>query len=86
MLLFAETTQDTALALAESIRALVESLHLPHPGSPTSEWLTVSIGVASIVPTQFDRIEQFFVTADREMYAAKAAGRNRVGSAGSGAG
>jgi two-component system cell cycle response regulator len=80
VLLFAETTLDTALVLAESIRTLVESLHLPHPGSPTSGWLTVSIGVASIVPTQFDRIEQFFVTADREMYAAKAAGRNRVGS------
>jgi two-component system cell cycle response regulator len=82
VLLFAETTLDTALVLAESIRALVESLHLPHPGSPTSEWLTVSIGVASIVPTQFDRIEQFFVAADREMYAAKAAGRNRVGPIG----
>ncbi|MDB5918639.1 MAG: response regulator receiver modulated diguanylate cyclase [Massilia sp.] len=80
VLLFAETAQDTALVLAESIRALVESLHLPHPGSPTSEWLTVSIGVASIVPTQLDRIEQFFVDADREMYAAKGAGRNRVGS------
>ena len=80
VLLFAETMQDTALVLAESIRALLESLRLPHPASPTSEWLTVSIGVATIVPTQFDRIEQFFVAADREMYAAKAGGRNRVGS------
>ena len=81
VLLFAETAQDTALVLAESIRALIESLRLPHPGSLTSEWLTVSIGVATIAPTQFDCIEQFFVAADREMYAAKAAGRNRVGGA-----
>ena len=57
VLLVAETTLDTAAALAESIRALVESLHLPHPRSSTSEWLTVSMGVASIVPNQFDRIE-----------------------------
>jgi two-component system cell cycle response regulator len=78
VLLFAETTLETAAALAESIRDHVESLHLPHPRSPTSEWLTVSIGVASIVPTQLDRIEQFFVAADRMMYAAKEAGRNRV--------
>jgi diguanylate cyclase (GGDEF)-like protein len=78
VLLVAETTLDTATALAESIRALVESLHLPHPRSSTSEWLTVSMGVASIVPNQFDRIEQFFVAADRMMYAAKDAGRNRV--------
>jgi diguanylate cyclase (GGDEF)-like protein/PAS domain S-box-containing protein len=78
VLLFAETTLETAAAMAESIRALVESLHLPHPRSSTSEWLTVSIGVASIVPGQFDRIEQFFVAADRMMYLAKEAGRNRV--------
>ena len=57
VLLVAETTLDTAAALAESIRALVESLHLPHPRLSTSEWLTVSMGVASIVPNQFDRIE-----------------------------
>ncbi len=85
VLLFAETTLDTAVALAESIRAHVESLHLPHPRSPTSEWLTVSIGVASIVPTQLDRIEQFFVAADRMMYAAKEGGRNRVAAVNQGA-
>ncbi|MDB5933342.1 MAG: response regulator receiver modulated diguanylate cyclase [Massilia sp.] len=78
VLLFAETTLDTATVLAESIRALVESLRLPHPRSTTSPWLTVSIGVATIAPTQFDRVEQFFVAADRMMYAAKDAGRNRV--------
>ena len=84
VLLFADTTLETAAALAESIRSLVESLQLPHPRSSTGEWLTVSIGVASIVPTQFDRIEQFFVAADRMMYAAKEAGRNRVAVIGQG--
>ena len=78
VLLFAETTLDTAVALAESIRANIESMQLPHPRSPTGQWLTVSMGVASIVPTQFDRIEQFFVAADRMMYAAKEGGRNRI--------
>ena len=78
VLLFAETSLAAATVLGESIRALVESLQLPHPRSPTSPWLTASIGVATMVPTQFDRIEQFFVAADRMMYAAKEAGRNRV--------
>jgi diguanylate cyclase (GGDEF)-like protein/PAS domain S-box-containing protein len=78
VLLFAETSLAAATVLGESIRALVESLQLPHPRSPTSPWLTASIGVATMTPTQFDRIEQFFVAADRMMYAAKEAGRNRV--------
>ena len=78
VLLFADTPLESALMLAESIRAVVEGLALPHPRSTTSPWLTVSVGVASVAPTQFDRIDQFFVAADRMMYAAKEAGRNRV--------
>jgi two-component system cell cycle response regulator len=78
VLLFAETDAGHAAALAEKIRAQVERLRVPNPRSPTSEWLTVSIGVATIVPTQLDHIEDFFVAADRMMYAAKSAGRNRV--------
>jgi len=78
VLLFAETTLDTAVKLAESVRAHIESIELPNPRSSTSSWLTVSVGVASIVPTQQDKIESFFVAADRAMYQAKEAGRNRV--------
>jgi two-component system cell cycle response regulator len=85
VLLFAETDAEHAAALAERIRANIEALRVPNPRSPTSEWLTVSIGVATIVPTQLDHIEDFFVAADRMMYAAKAAGRNRVGAVHAGA-
>jgi diguanylate cyclase (GGDEF)-like protein/PAS domain S-box-containing protein len=78
VLLFGETPQDAAARLAEAIRTTVEALQLPNPRSPTSPWLTVSVGVATIVPTQLDQIEQLFVCADRAMYAAKEGGRNRV--------
>lgn len=78
VLLFAETSADTAHKLAESVRAHIESLELPNPRSSTSSWLTVSVGVATIVPSQRDEIEQFFVAADRAMYEAKESGRNRV--------
>ena len=57
---------------------MIEALALPHPRSTTSPWLTVSVGVASVAPTQYDRIDEFFVAADRMMYAAKEAGSNRV--------
>jgi diguanylate cyclase (GGDEF)-like protein len=51
---------------------------VPNPRSPTSEWITVSIGVATIVPTKLDVKEQLFIVADRMMYEAKEAGRNQV--------
>jgi diguanylate cyclase (GGDEF)-like protein len=78
VLLFAETPIDAAARLAEAIRATVEGLQLVNPRSSASRWLTVSVGVATTVPTQLDEIEQLFVCADRAMYAAKESGRNRV--------
>jgi diguanylate cyclase (GGDEF)-like protein/PAS domain S-box-containing protein len=80
VLLFAETTAESAQRLAEMIRAAVLALEIPNPRSTTSTWLTVSVGVATIVPTQLDAIDNLFVCADRAMYAAKAGGRNRVES------
>ncbi|MFC5548515.1 diguanylate cyclase [Massilia aerilata] len=85
VLLFGETPDIAASRLAEAIRTTVEALQLPNPRSPTSPWITVSVGVATIVPTQLDQIEQLFVCADRAMYAAKESGRNRVETALAGA-
>jgi len=78
VLLFAETDAAAATALAESVRAHIEALQLPHPKSPTSPWITVSIGVATMQPQQGDAIEALFVAADRAMYVAKEEGRNQV--------
>ena len=78
VLLFAETDADSAYLLAESIRAHVESLKIPHPKSSTSTWITVSIGVATLHPQPADNIESLFVAADRAMYVAKESGRNQV--------
>jgi diguanylate cyclase (GGDEF)-like protein/PAS domain S-box-containing protein len=78
VLLFAETAAENALHLAEVIRAHIEGLMVPNPRSPTSKWITVSIGVATIVPTKLDVKEQLFIAADRVMYEAKEAGRNQV--------
>lgn len=78
VVLFGETGADAARVLAEAIRAGVEALKIPNPKSPTSEWITASIGVSTIVPNQLDDAAKFFVAADRAMYAAKDAGRNGV--------
>ncbi len=64
--------------LAERLRAAVEDMRLTHPASKASRYVTVSIGVASVVPGRTQLPEGLIATADHAMYRAKQEGRNRV--------
>jgi diguanylate cyclase (GGDEF)-like protein len=63
--------------LAEAIRRAFEDLALPHAMSPFGH-ITVSIGVAAMVPTEQQSFETLVRMADEALYAAKREGRNRV--------
>jgi len=81
VVLLADTGEDAAARLGEAVREHIERLAIPNPRGGTdgnSGVVTVSVGVATIVPTLFDDLRAFFVAADRAMYEAKAHGRNRV--------
>ena len=76
--LLPQTDAAGALAVAERIRRGVEELAIPHTGNPAG-CVTVSIGVAAHAPTGAHLEERVLVRyADRALYAAKGAGRNRV--------
>jgi len=85
VVLLADTGSNAAARLGEAIRAHVERLAIPNPRADGAGVVTVSIGVACIVPTLFDDIRTFFISADRAMYEAKARGRNQVVAAQAGA-
>ncbi|WDZ94617.1 diguanylate cyclase [Herbaspirillum sp. WKF16] len=72
------TALDGAHALGERICKLVESQHVPHERSPASQWLTVSIGAACVVPGEEQGTSELIEMADRRLYMAKQQGRNRV--------
>ena len=77
VLLLPETPYEGAARLGEALRADIERLRVPHPGS-AAEFVTASVGAATIVPTQFDDLGSLFVAADRAMYEAKAGGRDQA--------
>lgn len=68
-----------ALAVAERIRAEIEALRIPHQGAPGGV-ITASVGVAALGADDGHAVDAraFLEHADRQLYGAKRAGRNRV--------
>ncbi|TXT40236.1 MAG: hypothetical protein FD135_1470 [Comamonadaceae bacterium] len=67
-----------ALVMAESLRAACEALAIPHLASPVRPVVTISLGVASCMPSADSSADSLLAQADAALYRAKEAGRNRV--------
>src|SRR5262245_28585058 len=74
VLLLPQTALEGGLALAEKVRGAVEALDVPVAGPEGRVQVTVSIGLAAYAGEP----ETMFEAADRALYEAKAAGKNRV--------
>jgi diguanylate cyclase (GGDEF)-like protein len=70
--------EDEAIAVADRLRAAVEELRIPHRASSASDHVTISLGVAAMVPERDDQASALLALADRALYTAKEGGRNRV--------
>ena len=78
VLLLSGTDLAQAATIAEACRACVESLEIQHSYSQVSNVVTVSAGVASLVPDNDTSRRALVEAADKALYHAKWEGRNRV--------
>jgi diguanylate cyclase (GGDEF)-like protein len=78
VVLLANTNPAQALHVAEKLQSHIHGLAIPHGFSPVSGEVTVSMGVSSMVPDRNDTPEDLLEKADKALYRAKAAGRNRI--------
>lgn len=72
------TGREDAREIATRICADVEALAIPHERSPSGAAVTVSAGVASVVPDRSAHPTDLIELADGALYRAKGGGRNRA--------
>lgn len=75
-----ETDHQGALVVAGLLQAAVNDLNVPHEDSKVSASLTISLGVASMIPNHDATPNVLIDNADKCLYQAKEKGRNRLES------
>jgi diguanylate cyclase (GGDEF)-like protein len=73
-----DTDAEGALSMAREATAEVSKLVIVAANTKASAFVTISAGVACMVPTQDDQMLRLIAKADAALYRAKEAGRNRI--------
>ncbi|MGL4376157.1 MAG: diguanylate cyclase domain-containing protein, partial [Microcoleaceae cyanobacterium] len=72
------TNAESALIVAEKIKSAIAFLKIPHAASQVSHYVTLSLGVASLIPSPENSPEALIAKADQALYIAKEKGRDRA--------
>jgi two-component system, chemotaxis family, response regulator WspR len=73
-----ECDKDVAYAIAEKARKAIADMQIHHQESPISKYVSLSLGIASIIPEQSLDYAVLSENADNALYHAKKSGRNCV--------
>ena len=67
-----------AVSVGENVRAAIKGLQITHEASAVCPYVTVSVGVSTIIPNSENDFPALIDAADRALYQAKSQGRDRV--------
>jgi diguanylate cyclase (GGDEF)-like protein len=76
-ILLPHTPTTGAAAIAQRIQQQLAQLQLPHARSGVADRVTISFGIATIIPIAAIPPSELLAAADRALYEAKAKGRNQ---------
>lgn len=76
--LLPETDTLGAVSVGERVRAELNSMAIPHDGSESAPFVTLSLGVASLVPSRTDVLKDLTDSAEAALLRAQQRGGNQV--------
>ncbi len=76
--LLPDTDAAGAAAVAYEIKKNMDNLSIPHPYSAVADHVTLSMGIATLIPAKGESSSDLVRLADDLLYKAKANGRNQV--------
>ncbi|MDQ0229096.1 diguanylate cyclase domain-containing protein [Metabacillus malikii] len=71
-------SEQQAFEIASEIQEEVKKKQIPHKGANHSEYLTLSIGISTLIATTLEKPEKLVEEADKALYEAKRNGRNQI--------
>jgi diguanylate cyclase len=77
-IILTKTKLDKGIAIAELIQKKVQSLKIAHRSSEISDIITISIGIATIIPSSETQPKDLIHLADTCLYTSKTKGRNTI--------
>ncbi len=78
VMLLPNTDLEGAIEVATAMRSEIHRLQIPHRSSEVNSIVTMSFGVASLIPQDPKNPEELLALADRALYEAKRSGRDRI--------
>ena len=77
VLVLPNTETNGAICVAQKIREKIAALKIVHAKSTVSGYITLSLGIATLIPEPNKSLEELILAADTALYEAKRAGRDR---------
>ncbi len=75
--LLSGTDRAGAAVVAERLRSKVQDLEIPHAASSAGPYVTISLGLATAIPSSDQSFEDVMASAERALSEAKLRGRNQ---------
>ena len=77
LILLPSTDENGVRLVIEKLRTSIENLSIPHPTSKTSNYVTISLGGGTVIPSKEASMNSFLYEVDQALYIAKEKGRNQ---------